>query len=261
MKKKTVDHLGNEYISETKMCDYYNINPATYRSRIRNGWTKEDALTKNTRDININPTFIDHLGNVYKDQQTMCKHYEIEPDVFVKRISSGWSLEDALTKPVREKNDNPIFIDHLGNTFPSQTKMCEYYKIGINTFKKRISKGMSLKAALTTPVKGDEQYIITDHLGNAFPSQTKMCEHYKIRFSLFKYRISKGMSLKAALTTPVKRQEEQTVTDHLGNVFSNKTKMCKHYGIDYYLFKYRISKGMSLKDALIKPVNRGNKNI
>ena len=261
MCKKTLDHLGNEFISEIEMCKHYGINKGTYRNRIRNGWSKEDALSKEARNITYAPVFVDHLGNTYKNQQTMCEHYKIEQDVFFRRKEHGWSLEDALTKPVREKNNDPILIDHLGNVFLSQSKMCEHYKIDISTFRWRISKGMSLEDALTTPVKKDEEYIMTDHLGNIFPTQIKMCEHYKINYNVFRYRISKGMSLKDALTTPVKEQNNNPVLiDHLGNAFSTQTKMCEHYGITCDMFRYRISKGMSLKDALTTPIKRGDQN-
>ncbi len=159
MNKINIDHLGNEYTSEIEMCAQYNINPATYRGRIRNGWTKEDALTKEARGIKRSPTYIDHLGNAYKDQKSMCKHYGIEPDLFVKRISNGMSLKDALTTPIRKRIKAPILIDHLGNAFSTQTKMCEHYKIDINTFRKRILSGWTLKEALTKHVNRSNKNI------------------------------------------------------------------------------------------------------
>lgn len=46
MKNKNVtDHLGNQFTSIKKMCEYYNINYKTYMSRILRGWILEEALT------------------------------------------------------------------------------------------------------------------------------------------------------------------------------------------------------------------------
>lgn len=44
------------------------------------------------------------------------------------------------------------------------------------------------------------------------------------------------------------------VTDHLGNVYSSKTEMCKKYGIELNTYSWRIASGWNLKDALTKPV-------
>ena len=46
------DHLGNIYESINKMSDSYNIEPSTYRDRIKRGRDKEKALT-----TPINPNY------------------------------------------------------------------------------------------------------------------------------------------------------------------------------------------------------------
>ena len=42
--------------------------------------------------------------------------------------------------------------DHLGIEYPSVTEMCKQYKIGIKTYASRRRRGMSVEAALTTPI-------------------------------------------------------------------------------------------------------------
>lgn len=39
------DYLGNTYKSIKDMCDFYNVNYRTYSSRLKRGWTLEEALT------------------------------------------------------------------------------------------------------------------------------------------------------------------------------------------------------------------------
>ena len=70
--------------------------------------------------------------------------------MFHYRIRNGWTLERALTEPEVHVSEAS---DHLGNTYPSVRKMCGHYHIGFDTFKARIRKGMTLKDALTAPVR------------------------------------------------------------------------------------------------------------
>ena len=42
--------------------------------------------------------------------------------------------------------------DHLDIEYPSVTEMCKQYKIGIKTYASRRHRGMSVEAALTTPI-------------------------------------------------------------------------------------------------------------
>ncbi len=93
----------------------------------------------------------DHLGNTFPTNLAMCKHYNITKNTFDTRIRKGWSLKDALTKPIQKKNES--CTDHLGNTFPSVTTMCEHYHITQRVFYNRIEKGWSVKATRPTPVQ------------------------------------------------------------------------------------------------------------
>ena len=47
---KYKDYLGNEYNSQKEMCEHYDINPKTFRSRIRYKWDLKDTLTKDAQE-------------------------------------------------------------------------------------------------------------------------------------------------------------------------------------------------------------------
>lgn len=44
-KTKVIDHLGNEYSSYTKMLEHWGVYGSTFRYRMENGWSLEEALT------------------------------------------------------------------------------------------------------------------------------------------------------------------------------------------------------------------------
>ena len=50
----------------------------------------------------------DHLGNVFKSVNDMCKNYGINTRTFRSRIIAGLSVRDALTLKVKSKDHHPI---------------------------------------------------------------------------------------------------------------------------------------------------------
>ena len=102
--KVVADHLGNEYPSIKAMCAHWNIEPETYNRRRKvYDMTLKEALTTPVKP-NGGKACYDHNGVRYRSRSVMCRKYNIERKVFEYRISHGWDLEDALTKPVRLQN-------------------------------------------------------------------------------------------------------------------------------------------------------------
>ena len=148
--------------------------------------------------------------------------------------------------------------DHLGNEYPSITAMYKHWGISKNTYKYRISQGMSIEEVLTTSRKGSSK-TCTDHLGNKFPSIKAMCEYWNITVTVYYNRIHKThMSIKEALETPYNKKGK-TITDHKGNIFPSLTSMCKQYNISPSLYSYRRKKGWDLEKSLTTPVQPTSK--
>ena len=103
-----IDHVGNRYKSFKDMCDAWQKNSHLVRNRLNYGWSLQDALT-----IKKNPTrkkthhilqckVLDHAGNRYQNFKDMCKAYKLNPFCVRFRLRLGWSLQDALTKPLKK---------------------------------------------------------------------------------------------------------------------------------------------------------------
>ncbi len=93
-----------------------------------------------------------------------------------------------------------------------------------------------------------------DHHGNNYPSIKDMCKAYNINPESFTRRIKVyHMPLEEALTRPVKHNGGIRCTDHNGQTYKSRTKMCEHYGVDRKLFEYRINNGYTLEEALTLP--------
>ena len=94
----------------------------------------------------------DHLNNTYKTFGDMCLKYGIGRSTVTARLKRGWSLEKALTTPLKKQASNAKKVkDCLGNSFDSISDMCRAYLIDKDTYHKRIKRGYTVEEALTTP--------------------------------------------------------------------------------------------------------------
>lgn len=237
------DHRGNEYSSIEEMCKKYNINPSTYKFRRSSGMNVKEALTTKVR-CNI---CIDHLGNTFQSERKMCEFYNVNIATYRTRINRGLSVKDALTlKKIKPSDKGISCYDHLGNEYRSYNEMAREYGIPPSVLRDRIKRGLSVEEAL---VKKE----VKDHEGNVYRSERDMCRKYNISISTYKSRIDKGLSLKEALTNPqldAKKIFGIACKDHMGNEYKSQREMCMAFNQDYGTFRYRISSGMSIQDAL-----------
>ena len=99
--KPCTDHLGNRYPNIKAMCSRWDILPETFTRRINvYGMSLEETLTSPVKH-NGGQRCSDHTGKRYRSRSSMCRQWGIERKLFEYRISHGWSLEDALTRPSR----------------------------------------------------------------------------------------------------------------------------------------------------------------
>ena len=74
--------------------DIYKTHQGVYHLSI------EEALTRPVKP-NGGQACRDHQGTRFRSRTLMCEHWNMDRKLFEYRISHGWSLEDALTKPRR----------------------------------------------------------------------------------------------------------------------------------------------------------------
>ena len=246
-----VDHKGNEYPSKMAMLRAYNKSLSTFNTRISCGWSVADALTIPSH-VKRDASWVDHKGNEYCTKKAMLRAYNMGLSTFNTRIKNGWSLEDALTIPIREGKIK--CKDHKGVTYKSIAEMCRKYNIQVCVYIDRIERGWSVKDALTKEAQLGTK--CKDHKGNSYKSLTEMCRTYNISLDCYLSRRALGWDLESILTTPL---ADYTVKDHKGNVYASLNDMCSAYGISRQTFKYRIDQGWTLEEALTLHVDRNTR--
>lgn len=264
LRKESVDHLGNKYKSIDDMCRYWGIKPSTYQSRIRYGYTLQEALETPVivRDKNkvinkiekpkkvTSDIVYDHLGKEFNTSKEMCEYWGISVGAYKSRIKRGWSVKDALTKPIIPKDGA---VDHKGNKFKSKAAMCTYWGTSPQTLKNKLEDGYTLEEILENNTKYIEP---VDHNNIRYNTVKEMCSHYNISTTTLRSRLYLGLSLKDALTIPTKIYKNKV--DHTGKEFRSKKEMCRYWGINETTFTNRMESGkFTLEEALtIKPKHK-----
>ena len=145
--------------------------------------------------------------------------------------------------------------DHQGRKFKTCTEMCEFWDVDLDAYKCRVhSLKWTKERALTTPVKTRVRRTLPtiDHQGQTFESFEQLAKNYGMCPDTLKHRLKRGLSLKEALTMPVRRGQHVVCKDHLGTVYWTFTDLCKHWGVKYNTFIYRFNRGLSIEECLKK---------
>lgn len=265
-----IDHVGNRYKSFKDMCKAWQKASYLVKSRLNNGWSLQDALTikknpthKKTHHI-LQHEFLDHYGNRYQTFKDMCKAYKLNPFCVRSRLRIGWSLQDALTKPLQNKR----FFSVNGERFESIAAIAKTYKKSAATIYQRLKRGWNLQDAVNVPFlgkikvyKGKES---VDHKGNHYNSFSAMCIAYDKSSDLVQKRLDRGWNLQDALTmsSQARRLASKVSYDHKGNRYDSFSAMCRAYSINIQTCFTRLRRGMSLEQALTtskKSVNHAKK--
>lgn len=254
--KTCKDHLGNVYQSVATMCCKYGLPRNVYHRRIKEGWDLEKALTTPpSRKNGMGRIIYDHKGNEYSSVGEMCNAYNIDFAMYGSRIRQGWSLEKTLTTPPEEiQIGKKECVDHLGNHFKSQAEMMRHWGVTKDQLRSRIELGWTLQQILESPTHQSHKRPCVDHLGNVWPSQGEMLEHYGVSAQIFKRRLNvMGLSLEEALTGHSLHVNQ--ITDPLGNFFECESDMCKAWDVPtatYYHWMNKLHPG-NMKMALTRP--------
>ena len=246
------DHLGNQFKSVRKMCEYWGVSESAVRHRCKLGYNAEQCLT-GKGIIGTRTPCMDHLENCFESIAEMCDYWGVDRSTFNDRVKAGHTLEQCLTGKGLRGNGSRTkpCTDHLGNQFKSVSDMVKHYGIGADVFYYRCRAGWTLEQCLTGKgLKGNGNITkpCTDHLGNQFKSVSDMVKHYGISDAVFYYRFKAGWTLEQCLTG--KDDSGKPCTDHLGNQFKSVSDMMKHYGVSKSAFYNRCSNGYTLEQCL-----------
>lgn len=134
----------------------YGLKISTVRDRLKRGKTLEQAFelapveSKKTRSGDS----IEIAGVVYDSHAKAARALKLDPRIVHKRVKIyGWSVNQAFgLEPPPERTPNhtrEVTVEFV--RYRSMKAACQHYGIDISTVQRRLTKGMSLDLAFSTP--------------------------------------------------------------------------------------------------------------
>lgn len=198
-----------EYPSEQAAAKANGIHPDTFRKRLKQGWSPEQAA-----DIVPPPRKKHHNAKKVKmptEGGTVVFHSHAEAEKFLRlkrgtisrRLDLGWTEKQALglaSPPKNPRPRRPWVFQHEGKTrrFRSDEEASKHFGLDRRTVSKRRSDGCTCRQALgLDPIprqKGDRRPVTVAFKGKSrhFPSMKAASKHYGVHLATLKYRLDKG---------------------------------------------------------------------
>lgn len=141
---KEVMHIGDINDNSVDNLKYGYRSEILHRTYKR-GRRKIGRPTKN---------FMSYNGKQYKRYSDIARDYELNPHRLLKRLSSGWTMEEAVSIPVeRKKRTLQVKLYNYNGKLMSLKQLSEMSGIGMSTLYHRIYRGWSIEEAVEIPTK------------------------------------------------------------------------------------------------------------
>ena len=141
--KVVTDHLGNIFENERYLCEFWGVSTQTYAKRKQRGWSMEERLIRGRKPRRRKPR--DERDKMCEVLSEKCN---LPSDTILRRLKSGWTVEQATSIPVNKKRPKKTYSAPDGKTYRSIAEMCEAFNVKKDTFYKRKAEGQSLENCL-----------------------------------------------------------------------------------------------------------------
>lgn len=147
--------IGEKSLIASDWSKISGISDATIKKRIQAGWSNRDAVF--TPVLESSKYEYDGMKLTLKEwaKTELAKQNRLSYQILLRRINSGQTIEDALTKPVCEHKKYPSkhdFVYH-GKHY-SLRELSEQFEINYSTLRKRIFEyKWDMEKAIETPIR------------------------------------------------------------------------------------------------------------
>ena len=181
---------GVRYKSISSACDAYDISFTLVYSRLKNGWSIEEAFGLVERKNSKKGTLIKDQLDGYNSLAEFCRNIGVDYNSVRMKIQMGSSLEDAIASKTI-----PSVIKHGGREFPSITSACRFLGLDYYTVCMRLSNGWELEDALNP--MGRRSIIVN---GVEYPSLRNACLKHNLKYDKIRYHMkSNNVSAEEAI--------------------------------------------------------------
>ena len=166
----------NDLVFETRRdaCRHFKLNEKMVDSRLRNGWSLEEAFGLKDRQAKpkkfraISATdrtqSITFKGKLYPSKSKLASAYGIKPATLLYRLRNGWTIGQAVGHENMPQNNPRVNFYKINNEEFSTQELLKNYDVDISTFRARRKRGWNLEQCLgiePAPSRATVTYIVT----------------------------------------------------------------------------------------------------
>ena len=248
--RKNIIVNGKEFKSITEACKYYNLNYKTVSSRLRKGWSIEEAFgLSEGKHVKGRCTEITVEGKTFKSISEACRYYNLEFNLVNNRLYKGWSIEEAFG--LKYRNDNYKEITVEGKTFKSIAEAAKYYNLRLDLVHNRLRRGSTIKDAFTKDSNPaiEYKYLNLTIFGKTFKYIVEAAEYYNINYGVIYRRLENGWSIEDGVSIPVKEGVVGKTITVGNNEFVSISEAARYYNLDNGKIYYRLKNGWTIDEA------------
>ena len=265
-KKPEVPQIFKFYVgskgfkSQTAACKHYGVKVVTFRNRIRNGWTVDQAMelepkvdsrtTKSTKykvdskNLSISQLSKKHLTPVSTIRDRLSRGASIEQAIGLEPIAKN-SLKTQREVKKKQNTSTPINLTVFGKSYTSYKSLADEYGINATTLNQRIVKyGHSPEYAVT--MKGKNNTVNVG--GKTYKSKAAFARACGLSSAVLLSRIMNGWSLEqiAGIEERVTRSSIFYNDKH----YNSLKLLADEIGIPETVLRSRLHYGKTIEEAV-----------
>jgi len=262
--------VGHEYPNFKAACAAYGLEDGTVRSRIKNGWSKEQAFGIDPSPERAPQEGVKAIinGTEYLNAGEMAETFGINAATITRRLRAGWSPEQTVglaDAPKQSYVGKEVEFD--GVIYPSIAALAREHGKDSNLVRERIDRNWNIRQAIgldpPPPPSGEKNGVVVEIDGRVYSSYSKLADAYGIPVKQLHKRYKKlGWTLEQALNLappPEKPSNHADVVDIDGVQYPSVLAACQAYSISVSAVNRRRKQGMSLTEAITTPSRKGRK--
>ena len=243
--------VGNKkFISTQELCDHFGLITATFKARLKSGWSLEEAvgLEELPREKII------YKGDTFDSIAEVSETYGQNVSRVHSRLKAGLTLEQALDPIENPARFGKKGISIDGRYFESHTAAAAHYQISSAKLTRRLIFLNSDKTTAQFKELEKKKHAVRNRdltvEGTTYPTFKKLSEAYGVNKDTIRGRLNAGKTLREAVGL-TKLKETIFPLEFKGRVFNSQKQIANHYKIKRATFGYRLNKaGWSLEEAL-----------
>lgn len=253
---------GVSYNTLKELGDRFGLKHDQLYARARRGWTdheiaygkKKTPKKKKIQEKNLNRFLITVDGVQYPTAADMCRQHNVKLVTYRKRISAGWSVEEAIG--IKARIDGRKAKGHFeveGKSFSSVSSISKYYGISPSTVYARLKNGCSIEQAVgltTLPTVEIKRRVrkTYEYQGKIYASLKALAVDLEINESTLYRRINQmGLSIEEAVT-----YRAASTIEYRGVEYDSVSALARAFDLQPWVVSQRLNKGYSIDDAISK---------